>query len=88
MRLMRIICATCCLVTGNPGMAAPFEIDFVETDDLLMIYQDPFQTYLVPHMSKSFHNSVEFQKYLFNWSPREKTSVVLTDFSDYGNASY
>jgi hypothetical protein len=66
--------------------AAPFEIDFVETDDLLLIYQDPFQTYLVPHMSKSFHNSVEFQRYLFNWTPHEKTTVILTDFSDYGNA--
>lgn len=66
--------------------AAPFEIDFIETDELLLIYQDPFQTYLVPHISKSFHNSVEFQKYLFDWNPRERTSVILTDFSDYGNA--
>ena len=66
--------------------AAPFEIDFLETDDLLLIYQDPFQTYLVPHISKSFHNSVNFQRYLFDWNPREKTTVIMTDFSDYGNA--
>ena len=66
--------------------AAPFELDFVETDDLLLIYQDPFQTYLVPHMSKSFHNSLEFQRYLFDWTPHEKTTVVMNDFSDYGNA--
>jgi len=66
--------------------AAPFEIDFVETDDMLMIYQDPFQTYLVPHMSKSFHNALEFQRYIFDWTPYEKTTVVVTDFSDYGNA--
>ena len=68
------------------AVAAPFEIDFIETDDLLLIYQDPFQTYLVPHISKSFHNSVEFQRYLFDWTPFEKTTVILTDFSDYGNA--
>ncbi len=66
--------------------AAPFEIDFIQTDDLLLIYQDPFQTYLVPHVAKSFHNSYEFQKYLFDWKPRERTTVILTDFSDYGNA--
>ncbi len=66
--------------------AAPFEIDFIETDDLLLIYQDPFQTYLVPHVSKSFHNSLEFQRYLFDWTPYEKTTLILTDFSDYGNA--
>ena len=66
--------------------AAPFEIDYIQTDELLLIYQDPFQTYLVPHISKSFHNSVEFQRKLFDWNPRERTSVILTDFSDYGNA--
>ena len=66
--------------------AAPFEIDFVETDDLLLLYQDPFQTYLVPHASKSFHNALDFQRYLFDWTPFEKTTVILTDFSDYGNA--
>ncbi|MGA9575806.1 MAG: hypothetical protein WBS20_17830, partial [Lysobacterales bacterium] len=37
-------------------------------------------------MSKSFHNSYEFQKCLFDWKPRERTTVILTDFSDYGNA--
>ena len=67
-------------------IAAPFEIDFIETDDLLLIYQDPFQTYLVPHVSKSFHNFLAFQRYLFDWTPHEKTTLVLTDFSDYGNA--
>lgn len=70
----------------SQAKAAPFEIDFVETEDMLLIYQDPFQTYLVPHMSKSFHNSVEFQRRMFDWTPYEKTTVILTDFSDYGNA--
>jgi len=73
-------------LTHAPANAAPFELDYMETDDLLLIYQDPFQTYLVPHISKSFHNSVEFQRYLFDWDPHEKTTVILTDFSDYGNA--
>ncbi len=59
-------------LSQTKATAAPFEIDFIETDDLLLIYQDPFQTYLVPHISKSFHNSVEFQRYLFDWNPRRK----------------
>lgn len=66
--------------------AAPFELDYIQTDDLLLIYQDPFQTYLVPHMTRSFENSYQFQKYLFDWKPQERTTVILTDFSDYGNA--
>ena len=86
MRAGIFLTALFCSVMQTQVSAAPFEIDFVETDDLLLIYQDPFQTYLVPHLSKSFHNSVEFQRYLFDWTPHEKTSVILTDFSDYGNA--
>jgi hypothetical protein len=74
------------LLASGSNHAAPFELDVVETDDLLLIYQDPFQTYLVPHVSRSFHNSVEFQRYIFDWTPYEKTTVILTDFSDYGNA--
>ena len=86
MRLGILLAAAMIGFVQVKAAAAPFEIDFIETDELLLIYQDPFQTYLVPHISKSFHNSVEFQKYLFNWNPRERTSVILTDFSDYGNA--
>jgi len=66
--------------------AAPFELDYIQTDNLLLIYQDPFQTYLVPHVTRSFENSYQFQKYLFDWKPQERTTVILTDFSDYGNA--
>lgn len=64
----------------------PFEMDVLETDDLRLLYFDPFQTYLVPHVVRNFHNSHEFQKYLFGWDPKEKTTIILTDLSDYGNA--
>ena len=66
--------------------ADPFELDVVETEDLRLIYQDPFQTYLVPHVVRNFTNSYAFQKYIFDWEPDEKTSIILTDLSDYNNA--
>ena len=74
-----------CLLQTQAG-AAPFEMDVLETDDLRLLYFDPFQTYLLPHVVKNFHNSYEFQKYLFGWEPREKTTIILTDMTDYGNA--
>ncbi|MEP5762990.1 MAG: hypothetical protein ABJ308_00280 [Halieaceae bacterium] len=61
-------------------------MDVVETDDLQLLYFDPFQTYLVPHVANNFHNSLEFQKRIFGWQPNGKTTILLTDFSDYGNA--
>lgn len=78
----------CCWAVLACGMlhAQSFELDRLETEDMRLIYSDPLQTYLVPHVVRSFHNSMEFQKYIFDWTPWEKSSVLLTDFSDYGNA--
>lgn len=58
-----------------------------ETDDLRLLYFDPQTTYLVPHVIRSYQNSLEFQKQIFEWQPYEKTSLMLQDFSDYGNAA-
>jgi hypothetical protein len=71
---------------ADTGSADPFEMDVVETDELRLLYFDPFQTYLVPHVVRNFHNSLAFQKRVFDWEPAEKSTVVLTDLSDYGNA--
>lgn len=61
-------------------------MDVVETDDVRLLYLDPFQTYLVPHVLRNFQNSVNFQRDIFEWTPHEKSTVILTDLSDYGNA--
>jgi hypothetical protein len=64
------------------------EIDLarLETADLRLLYFDPAQTYLTPYIARSFLNSLAFQKRMFEWTPWEKTTVLLKDFSDYGNA--
>jgi len=75
-----------CLLVGQTT-AASFETDLLETDELRLLYFDPFQTYLVPHVVRTFHNSLEFQKYIFAWEPNEKTTILLSDFTDYGNGA-
>ncbi len=64
------------------------EIDLsrLETQDLRLLYFDPTETYLTPYIARSFLNSVAFQKKVFGWRPWDKTTVLLKDFSDYGNA--
>jgi len=85
-RLRLLLTVGLCCVLQTQVEAKPFEMDVLETDDLRLIYFDPFQTYLVPHVVRNFHNSYEFQKYLFGWDPQEKSTIILTDLSDYGNA--
>jgi len=67
--------------------ADPFELDMIETEDLRLLYLDPFQTYLTPHVTRTFQNSMAFQRKIFDWTPYEQTTVLLNDFADYGNGA-
>ena len=57
-----------------------------ETDKLSLLYFDPTETYLVPRAIQTFHNSIDRQKSILDYESEEPITVLLTDFSDYGNA--
>jgi hypothetical protein len=65
------------------------EIDLsrIETPDLRLLYFDPAETYLTPYIARSFLNSLQFQKKIWGWKPWDKTTILLKDFGDYGNAA-
>ena len=83
-RFIYLLIAACSL--AGRADAGPFEMDVVESEDLRLLYFDPFQTHLIPHIVRNFHNSLAFQKQIFGWHPYEKSTVILTDLTDYGNA--
>ena len=81
----RWLAAAALLVSaGGPAWAA--ELSEIETADLRLLYFDPAATYLTPYIVRSFQNSLEHQRRVFDYQPSEKVTVLLTDFSDYGNA--
>ena len=41
-------------------------MDLLETDDLQLLYLDPFQTYLTPLVASAFDNSLQFQRQVFD----------------------
>ena len=75
------------LATLASGPAAAQFLSTVETDKLRLLYFDPTETYLVPRVIQTFHNSVDRQKSIFGYDSDEKTTLLLVDFSDFGNAS-
>lgn len=92
MRIMRVLFSVTLGLVGTAALCASatadgFQMDKMETDDLRLLYFDPPQTYLTPHVGRSFHNSMEFQKEIFEWTPWDKTTLLLKDFMDYGNAA-
>jgi hypothetical protein len=85
-RAAAVLVAAVTLCAGH-AIAASFEMDKIETPTLRLLYFDPTETYLTPHIQRSFQNSLQFQQRILNWWPWEKTTVLLKDFTDYGNAS-
>src|SRR5215472_14278507 len=80
----------------KPGEKAPapahtpfggLGISEIRTGDLRLLYFDPTETYLTPYVGRALENSIAFQKKLYDWAPWEPTTVLLKDFSDYGNAA-
>lgn len=65
---------------------SPLGLSSLRTPDLELVYQDPILSYLVPHAARTFINSLAWQRRIFGWNPSEPTTVMLKDFSDYGNA--
>jgi hypothetical protein len=65
---------------------SPLGLSFVETRDLRLVYFDPTLAYLAPHAVRTFTNALAWQRRVFGWEPYEKTSLLLKDFADYGNA--
>ncbi len=61
------------------------QIRKLETKNLTLIYLGKPHEYIVPHLARCFENSLGFHRQLFNYTPSEKVTVFLQDFSDYFN---
>ncbi|MEO7743920.1 MAG: hypothetical protein ABIR98_13360 [Usitatibacter sp.] len=66
---------------------SPLGLSYLETQDCRLVYFDPTLTYLSPHALRTFTNALAWQRSVLGWRPYEKTTVLLKDFSDYGNAN-
>jgi len=70
-----------------PQDASGFHLSTLETKDLTLLYIDPMQTYLTPYIARAFENSLAFHEKNLQWKPWEPVTILLKDFSDYGNAA-
>lgn len=78
------ICVLLLFLTCWPADAQ--QLNSLETPDLELLYFDPTETYLTPRIIQTFHDSLEKQQSILGYEPSDKVTVLLTDFSDYGNA--
>jgi hypothetical protein len=74
------------LIAAAADDASPLGLSYVRTKDLQLIYFDALG-YLTPHAVRTFTNAHAWQRRMFDWTPSEPTTVLLKDFSDYGNGA-
>jgi hypothetical protein len=84
---IRVLCLLFALLPiAATADESPLGMSYVETQDMHLIYFDPLG-YLVPHAVRTYTNSLAWQRRMFGWVPSEPTSVLLTDFADYGSGA-
>lgn len=62
------------------------QIKQIETENLVLIYPSQAHEYLVPYAVSCYENALTFHHNLFDYQSKEKTTIFLQDFWDYGNA--
>ncbi len=70
-----------------PPSAGGIDLSTLETKNFSLLYFDPVQTYLTPYIGRSIENAIAFHEKMFDWTPWDRTNVLLKDFGDYGNAA-
>jgi hypothetical protein len=77
------IAIICLFVLSSPASA---QFKSIQTDDLNLLYYDFGHEYLLNHSIRSFTNSLNFHRNLFDYEPSEPVTVIMQDFGDFGNA--
>jgi hypothetical protein len=72
-------------VFAQPAADNPLGMSRTDTAQAHFIYFDPLG-FLAPHAVQTFKNSWNWQRTRFGWTPSEPVTVLLMDWSDYGNA--
>ncbi len=73
------------IFTAVPA-SAQLEPHFFQAGDLMVVYLDENNEYILPHLSRCFLNSLRFHEATFGYQPGEPITVLLQDFDDYGYA--
>jgi hypothetical protein len=75
------------LLIAGLAVSAHAERKFLETENLRIVYSDPFLKHMVPYATQCLESALANQGELFDYRTKEKVTVWMLDRSDYGAAS-
>lgn len=79
-----VILAFAVLLPATECATAQFLV--LETKDLRLVHYGPLHAFLAPYTARCFENSLNIYRKIFDYRPTQKTTVLLHDMSDFGNA--
>ena len=74
----------CVRLCAPAALAAQFQM--LETRNMRLVFTSPLQSYLVPQVARTFENSLQFHRRLFDYTPSGPINVLMHDLWHYGNA--
>lgn len=86
MKKNSVVCVLLLLMLFFSGSRLHAQFYSLETRNLRLLYYDKAHEFVVPHLARCFENSLAFHRDLFNYTPSEKVTLFLEDFSDSYNA--
>jgi len=86
MRRSVICLAAAFVIFGTVRASAQLEPRYFQAGDLMVVYLNEDNEYILPHLSRCFLNSLRFHEATFGYQPEESITVLLQDFDDYGYA--
>lgn len=69
------------------AVEARAQLTAAETVDATLVYAEGTQSFIAPYAQRTIQNALAFHRRLFDYTPGERMTVLLTDISDAGNAS-
>jgi hypothetical protein len=69
-----------------PGPVDASDFYTVRTGSMRLVYYAEEHRFIIPHLMRSFQNSLSFHSKLFDYTPTEPVVVYLQDYDDYGYA--
>ncbi len=66
--------------------AGGVEFDTIETAHVSLLHF-PSEAYIAPYAVRAYENALKLEGPLFGWKPAERTTLILTDYSDFLNGA-
>ncbi len=73
-----------CSLLSIPAFAGQAKLFIQSSKHVEVLYYSPAHEYLVTHLIRSYENALNFENNLFHYTPSQKLTILLEDFTDYG----